>query len=87
LPAVPNKTRKQGFYWVRVLGSAERPDGWTIGEWSNCAPDGKGHRWRLPGYAFHEHDKAFQEIDERRIDRLKQRTWRNERPSNSRRKA
>jgi hypothetical protein len=71
--------RATGFYWVRLLGSSEHPDGWTIGEWSNSAPDGAGHRWRLPGYSFHEHDNAFQEIDERRVERVKRRTWRNDR--------
>jgi len=77
LPLVPATSRQPGFYWVRTL------DGWTIGEWSNCAPDGAGHRWCLPGYSFHEHDRAFQEIDERGIERIRRRTWRNERPGRS----
>jgi hypothetical protein len=66
--------REPGFYWVRTL------EDWTIGEWINGrSPDGRDNRWRLPGYSFHEADHVFQEIDERRIERMRKRTWRNDR--------
>ena len=71
--------REPGFYWVREL------EGWRIGEWiAGRSPDGRLNKWRLHGCAFHEPDRAFEEIDERRIERVKHRAWRRERPGNSR---
>lgn len=76
---MPTKTREPGFYWVRKL------DGWTVGEWRHGrSPDGVDSNWCLPGYSLREPDEAFQEIDERRIERTRRRTWRNERPGNPR---
>ena len=78
LPIVPANSRQPGFYWVRLLGSSEHPDGWTIGEWTKGhSREGDTANWRLPGCFFTHRDRDLQEIDEHQIDRGRTRSWRN----------
>ena len=47
----------------------------TIAEWRiGPSPGGLLNNWTMAGYALREPDSAFQEIDERRIERTRKRT-------------
>lgn len=52
--------RQPGFYWVRV-----RKGKWVIAEWDSIVRE-----WSCIGLAVLFRDDDFQEIDERRVERV-----------------